>query len=150
MGVHSGGQKRAFASPWKLGLRTKIFNKSEGSRLDLITWFNFCNNSLFSGMILTAQQPGSLFWCHAVCSSLCPLLCLQRKVAKLACRLFCSCPSLGNNNMAINLQRFATCYCSRPFAACHCWTQTSWQVMQQGSDCWQRQPTQFYIAWKEA
>jgi len=54
-------------------------------------------------MTLTAQQPGSLFWCHAVCSSLCPLFCLQREVAKLASRLFCCCPLLRNNNMATTL-----------------------------------------------
>jgi len=31
--------------------------------------------------------------------------------------------------MATNLQRFTSSYDSRRFAACVCWTQTSWQIM---------------------
>ena len=42
------------------------------------------------------------------CSSLNPLLCLQRQVAKLVSTLFYYWPLLRNNNMATNLQRFTS------------------------------------------
>jgi len=72
-------------------------------------------------MTLTAQQTGSLFWCHALCSSL-----MSAFFACQTCEpivlLF---PLLHNNNMTTNLQRFASTYSGRPFSACDCWTQTS-------------------------
>ena len=40
----------------------------------------------------------------------CPLLCLQRQIAKLACRLFYCWTLLGNNNMAKNLLVFTSSY----------------------------------------
>jgi len=40
--------------------------------------------------------------------------------------------------MATNLLMFTSSYDSRRFAACVCWRQTSWQVMQQDCDCWWR------------
>jgi len=53
---------------------------------------------------------------------------------KVTSGLFYCWSLLRNNNMATNLQRF-TLYCgSRRFAAWHCWTQTSWHVMQWDSD----------------
>ena len=45
----------------------------------------------------------------------CPLLCLQRRVAKVASGLFCCWSLLRNNNMATNLQRFTSYYGSRRF-----------------------------------
>jgi len=51
---------------------------------------------------------------------------LQRQVAKLASGFFYRWSFLRNNNMAANLQRFASSNSRRRFAACDCWTQTSW------------------------
>jgi len=42
---------------------------------------------------------------------------------------------MPNNNMVSNLQRFTSSYNIRRFAACDCWTQTSWQVMLGDNDC---------------
>jgi len=64
--------------------------------------------------------------CHAMMSS-CLLLCLQRLVAILASGWFCCCSLLRNNNMATSLQRFTSSYGGRCFAACDCWSQTSWR-----------------------
>jgi len=38
--------------------------------------------------------------------------------------------------MATNLLKFTSSYDNRRFAACDCWTQTSWQVLQRDCDCW--------------
>ena len=86
----------------------------------------------------------------------CPLLCLQRWVAKVASGLFYCWSLLRNNNMATNLQRFALYYGSRRFVAWDCWTQTSWQVMQRDSDMRKARPdfqlwaTYICTLWKEA
>jgi len=64
----------------------------------------------------------------------CPLLCLQKRVAKVAIGLFYCWSSLRNNSMATNLQRFTLFYVSRRFVAWDCWTHTSWQFMQRDSD----------------
>ena len=58
----------------------------------------------------------------------CPLLCLQRQVTKGTIGLFHCWYFLYKNNMATNLQMFTSCYGSRRFVACDCWTQTSWQA----------------------
>jgi len=64
----------------------------------------------------------------------CPLLCLQRPVAKVASGLF-YCWSLSRNNtMATDLQKFMLYYSSRRFDAWDCWTHTSWQVMRRDGD----------------
>ena len=68
------------------------------------------------------------------CTHVCPLLCLQRRVAKVESRFFYCWSLLCNNNMATNLQRFTLHYGSRRFVAWDCWTYTSWQVMQRDSD----------------
>jgi len=47
----------------------------------------------------------------------CPLLYLQRRVAKLASRLFYCWSSLCDNSAATNLQRFTSYYGSRRFVA---------------------------------
>jgi len=75
-----------------------------------------------------AQEPGSLFCCHAVVGELaihsCPFLCLQRQVAKFASGLFyCIWSLLCNNTMATNLLMLASHYDTRRFATCDCWTQ---------------------------
>jgi len=64
----------------------------------------------------------------------CPLLCLQRRVAKVASGLFYCWSLLRRNTMATNLQKFTLYYGSRFFVAWDCWTHTSWQVMQRDSN----------------
>jgi len=64
----------------------------------------------------------------------CPILCLQRRVAKVARGLFCCWSWLRNNTAATHLQRAALNYGSRRFVAWDSWTYTSWQVMQWDSD----------------
>jgi len=63
-----------------------------------------------------------------------PLLCLQRRVAKVAIGLFCCWSLLRYNNMATNLKKFTLYYGSRRFITWDCWTYTSWQVKQRDSD----------------
>ena len=76
-----------------------------------------------------------ILWCSdELAIHICPLLCLQRRVAKVASGFFYCWSLLRNNNMATNLQRFTLHYGSRRFVAWDCWTCTSWQVMQRGSD----------------
>jgi len=53
-----------------------------------------------------------------ICSSLNPLLCRKREVAKLGSGLFYYWPLLNNNNMAKCFQVFTSIYDSRRFAAC--------------------------------
>jgi len=62
------GSKRAFSTPWKLGLRTKIFCKSWSQQLNS-DWFVLQWQFISRYDTHTAQEPGSLFWCHAVVSS---------------------------------------------------------------------------------
>ena len=110
--------------PLEIGIKNPNFCKYKGSRLDPITWFNFCNESLFSGMTLTTQQPDSLFWCHAVCSSFMSAP-LPAKGSCRTCELIVLLLSFNaDNNMATNLQRFASSYGSKSFATCDCPTQT--------------------------
>jgi len=50
--------------------------------------------------------------------------------------LFYYWPLLRKNNMATNLQRLTSSCGDRCFAACDCWTQASWQVIQRDSYSW--------------
>jgi len=88
----------------------------------------------------TAQEPGSLFWFHAVMSlqHSCPLFFLLIHVVKLTSGLFYDWSLLRNNNMVTNLRRFTSNNGRRRFAACACWPQTSWHVMQRDGVCWER------------
>jgi len=65
----------------------------------------------------------------------CPLICLQRQVAKLAGGLFRCWSFLRNNNMPSNRRVFTSSYSSRLFAASDCWTQTSLAGNAATSDC---------------
>jgi len=97
------GGKNGHFPPWKRGLRSKISRKREIISLILISWGNSCNDTLFVDTTLTLHKtrvpcPGNMqLW---ACSSLNPLLCLQRHVAKLGSELFYYWPLLRNNNMA--------------------------------------------------
>jgi len=79
----------------------------------LISWVNFCNEQFVCRydtqctrvrftVVVTLQR-----WTR---SSLYPLLCLQRQVAKLGSALFYYWPLLRNNNMATNLRRCSWSY----------------------------------------
>jgi len=54
MGVRRG--ENGHSPLWKLGPRTKNFRKPEDSNFIQITWFNSCNDSLFSGITLILHK----------------------------------------------------------------------------------------------
>jgi len=62
-------------------------------------WLDYCNDSLFAGMIHTAQDSGSLFWCHTVVS-------LQ--VARLSAEA--SCETCERIVLLLVLQVFLRCF----------------------------------------
>jgi len=71
-----------------------------------------------------AQEPSSLFWCHAVTSlHFTQSAPLQMQVAKLASGLFYCWCLLRNKTRQIS-SKFTSSYGSRRFAACDCWAQT--------------------------
>ena len=129
--MSEGGTKWEFATTWILGLRTKISRKPEVSSLiDLI----FAMTVLFFDMTLTAQEPGSLLWCHAISS-------LQlTHVRFISCRDRLR--NLGANSSIIGLhcvtvawqQSFTSSCGSRHLAACDSWRHL-WQVMQRDNNC---------------
>ena len=138
MGVRRArGQNGHLPPAWKLGLWNKYFwkkLKSASFRLiDLIlamtvflpVWNSHCTRVRFTIIVSCSDE-------LAVHS--CPLLCLQRRVAKVASGLLNCWSLLRNNNMATNLQRFSLYNGGRRFVAWDCWTHTSWQVMQRESD----------------
>jgi len=73
-----------------------------------------------------AQEPGSLFWCHAVISLLTvhyiPYIAYRGRLQNLGA----DSSKIGLHCVAIPWQqRFTSSYGSRRFAACDCWMQTS-------------------------
>jgi len=135
------GRQNGHLSPaWKLGLRITYFWKNLKSAsyfrlIDLIlamtafllVWNSHCTRVRFTAVVSGSDE----LEVHS-----CPLVCLQRWVAKAASGLFYSWSLLRNNTMATNLQRFALYYGGRRFVAWDCWTQPSWQVMQREVTCW--------------
>jgi len=123
MGVRSE-RKTSICPQWKLGLRIKYFwkNLKLASKIP-INWFDSCNDSFFCQYKThTSQESGSQLQCHcsdelAVHSY--PLLCLHRRVVKVASGLFYCWSLLRNNFIATNLQRFTLYYGSKRFATCH-------------------------------
>ena len=124
--------------PWKLGLRTKYFQKTWSRHhkfrlIDLIlamtvflpVWNSHCTRVRFTVTVSCSDG----LEVHS-----CLFLCLQRRVVKVARGLFCCWSLLRNNTVATNPQRFSLYYGSRSFVAWDCWTQTSLQVMQRDSD----------------
>jgi len=124
------GGKRAFVPPWKLGLWTNSFWKKLKSASSLRffylilamtvflpVWNSHCTRVRFTVIVSCSDE----FAVHS-----CPLLCLQRRVAKVTSGLFYCWSSLRNNDMATNLQRFTLYYGSRRFVAWDCWTHASW------------------------
>jgi len=139
MGVHRAWEaKRAFAPRLEIGIKNQIFlEKPEVGILIPINWFDFCNDSFLP--VWNSHCTWVRFTVAVSCSDelavhSCPLLCLQRWVANVASGLFYCWFLLRNNIMAKNQQKFTLYYCGRRFVAWDCWTQTSWQVMQRGSD----------------
>ena len=136
MGARRAGEaKRAFSSRLEIGIRNKIFlEKPEvGILIDLILavtvflpiWNLHCTRVRFTVIVTCSDE-------LAVHS--CPLLCLQRWIAKVTSGLFYCWSLLRNNNMATTLQRFTLYYGSKCFVAWDCWTPTFWQIMQRDSD----------------
>jgi len=116
------GTKRALTLP-EIGTKIQkcLKNRSQQLKFDyyilFLQWQFICRYDTH-----TAQKPGSLFWCHA-------LMTLKfTHVRSFACRgrlrnLQADCSTVGflrNNNLATNLQRFASSYGDRRFAACDC------------------------------
>jgi len=141
MGVRKAGKRFHRPPLGKLGRKNKNSRKPEGSSLIpnkliyLLQW-----QFIFRYDTDTAQEPGSLFWCHAVTTHelafhSCPLLCLQRHVAKLASSLFYCWALLRNNTVATNLHVFTSSYGSRRSAACKRWTQVM-HSLQGDSEFW--------------
>ena len=123
-GVRRGGNTGICSSPGNWDWKAKIYWQLEVSSLIPIHRFNSCNFCLFACMTLMlhkVEEPGPLLWCHVMMSLqfiYVPLLCLQRKVAKLASDLFYYLSLLCNNKIATNLQRFTASSCgSRRFTA---------------------------------
>jgi len=93
MGVHRArGAKRAFAPRLEIGMMKPLFQeKLEVGILIPIDWFDSCNDSFFCRYeTLTAQESVSVI---VSCSDelavhTCPLLFLQRRVAKVASGFF--------------------------------------------------------------
>jgi len=119
-------------------IKNQIFlEKTEVGILIPVNWFDSYNDSFLPvwnshctrvrfTVIVSCSDELAVHWC--------PLLCLQRWVAKVASGLFYCWSLLRNNNIATNLQNF-TLYCgSRRFVPWDCWTYTSWQVVQRGND----------------
>jgi len=123
----------------EIGIKNQIFlEKPEVCILIPIHLFDSCNDSVFAGMKLTLHK--SQVHSYRLCSDelavqSCPLLCLQRRVAKVLNGLFCSWPLLRKKNMATNLQ--SSLYIMVAGVLLHetgCWTHTSWQVTLRDSD----------------
>ena len=90
----------------------------------LLVWNSHCTRVRFT-VIMSCSDELAVHWC--------PLLCLQRQVAKVVSGLFYCWFLLRNNTVATHLQRFTLNYVSRRFVAWDSWTHTSWQVMQRDS-----------------
>jgi len=118
MGVRREVAKRAFASPWKLGLSGENFWKTWNQQFNSDYWVNSFNDSSFADMTLTQHKSQVHYFGNMqlwACSSLTPLLWLQRQVAKLVSELLYYWPSLRNNNMVTNLRRLqVTVVCILP------------------------------------
>jgi len=123
----------------EIGTKNKKFlEKPEiGSLTDLI----LAMAVLFADMTLTPHK--SQVHCSGVmqwwaCSSLNPLHCWQRQVAKFGS----GCSNIGLYCVTITWQQrftFEESYGGRCFAACDCWMQTSGAVqqeMQRDNNCW--------------
>ena len=132
------GAKRVFAPRVEIGIMNQIFlEKPEVGILIPINWFDSCNDSFLP--VWNSHCTRVRFIAVVSCSDelaahSCPLLCLQRRVAKVPSGLFYCWSLLRNNNIVTSLQRFTLYYGGRRFVAWNCWTQTSWQVMQRDSD----------------
>jgi len=125
-------------TPLQIGIKNQIFLwKPEVGILIPINWFDSCNDSVLP--VWNSHCTRVSFTVTVSCSDelavhSCPLLCLQRWVAKVASGLFYCWSLLRNNKMATNLQKFTLYYGSRRFVPWDCCTYTYWQIMQRDSD----------------
>jgi len=108
MGTHWG--KKTGISTLEILTNQKFFENLKSAFWFILTWFNSCNNTLFTRMTLTLHK--SQLHCSCVmqrwaCSSLMSTF----SSADSRCEtLFYCCSLLRNNIMATNLQRFTSCY----------------------------------------
>jgi len=134
----SWGEDHSLLPRLEIGIKNQIFlEKPEVGILNPINWFDSCNGSFLP--VWNSHCTRVRFTVIVSCSDelavhSCPLLFLQRWVAKVASGLFYCWSLLRNNNMATNLENFTLYYGSRRFVPWDCWTQTSWQVVQRDSD----------------
>jgi len=92
-------------------------------------WHSHCTRASFTVLVSCRDE---LLTVHSR-----PLICLQRQIAKLGKEFLCYWTLLRNNNIPRTIfQRFTSSCGNRCFAACDCWTQASWQVLQRDSYCW--------------
>jgi len=138
MGVLRGG--KTGISPLEIGIKNQIFLEKHEVGISIpIDWYFSCNDSFFADMKLTlhkSQVHSSSVMQWWACSSLCPLVCLQRWSAEVTSGLFYCCSLLRNSNMATNLQKFTLYYGSRRFVAWDCWMYPSAQIIQRTVTCW--------------
>jgi len=138
----AGGRNEHFPAPGNWDEKTKIFRKSEVGILIPINWFNFCNNTLFTGMALTLHKSqlhysGVMQWW--ACSSLMTTPSSAESRCQLASALFYCCPLLrwqwhGNESQRFN----SSCDSYRVFPHVTVDLRHLWQVMQRDSHFWQR------------
>ena len=127
------GAGRPLLPRLETGIKNQILlEKTEVGILIPFNWFDSCNDSFFPAW--NSHCTRVRFTVIVLCSDelavhSCPLLCLQKWVAKVTSGLFYCWSLVRNNTMATNLQNFAL-YCgSRRFVAWDCWMYTSWQVV---------------------
>jgi len=101
----------------------------------------------------TAQEVGSLFWCHEVVSlqfTHVRYFACRCRLQKLLSGLFDRYSLLRNNNMTTNLPRCS--YGRRRFSGCDCWTHTS--LAENAARQWLLLVVSFVVlycaVWKEA
>ena len=112
----AGGEMPVFP-PWELGFRTKIYRKAWSRHSD---WFDSCSDSfwlVWNSHCTRLRFTVMVSYSDTLAVHSCPFLCLQRRVAKVACVLFYCWSLVRNNTVATNLQRFTLNYYSRRFVA---------------------------------
>jgi len=102
----------------------------------LLEWHLHCTSARFIVLVSCSDE----LEVHS-----CPLLCLQRQVAKLANGLLYFWFLLHTNDMATNLQKITSSYGSKRFSACNC----NEQVMQPSVTADSGKPRSFILCEKK-
>ena len=127
MGVRTGG-KCPFSPHGNWDSEQKFIEKPE---VGILTsdWFDSCSDSfllVWNSHCTRVKFTVSVSFSDTLAVHSCSFLCLQRRVAKVACGLFYCWCLLRNNAVATNLQRFTLNYGSRRFVE---WDQ-GWEIGQ--------------------